>query len=408
MNTLSRLIPPLALASVLAVCGGGAATPATSPSAASPSSAPSTAAASKPAASAAASAKPAASGAASASAKPAASGAAASAKPAASGGAASAKPAASGGAIPSIPAGQKIKIATATGVPSVVFTPMWIANDTGLFAKYGLDATLQANLEGVKQATAIIAGDVQIGNVGGAEVLNSRAGGANMVAIEETTASPLFEIHAAPEYKKVEDLKGKTIAITQTGSSTDMAARVLLKNHGLDPEKDVKLLNASNMPGIVAAMVSKNVQAGTVSPPTTVKATAAGFPMLASAINEHVPLQNNLVAVMKPYADQHPDVVYAYLKAILEANKVYLDKPDVAIAAISKYTDSDQPTAKAAYDAMKPALEQIGVVQEAGIKTVQDYGVNPKIKDLKVTDAYDNTYINNLKASGFTDQIGLK
>ncbi|MFI5265825.1 MAG: ABC transporter substrate-binding protein [Chloroflexota bacterium] len=396
MNTLSRLIPGLAVASLLAACGGGATAPAASPSAASPSSAPS-AAASKPAASVAASAA--------ASAKPAA--ASASAKPAASGAAASAKPVASGGAIPSIPAGQKVKIVTATGVPSVVFTPMWIAIDTGIFPKYGLDASLE-NIEGVKQAQALIAGDVQVGNVGGAEILNSRAGGANMVAIEETTASPLFEIHAPPEYKKVEDLKGKTMAITQTGSSTDMAARVLLKNHGLEPDKDVKLLNASNMPGILAAMVSKNVQAGTVSPPTTVKADQAGFPKLASALDEHVPLQNNLIAVMKPYADQHPEVVYAYLKAILEANKVYLDKPDVAIASIAKHTDSDQPTSKLAYDAMKPALEQIGVVQEAGIKTVQDYGVNPKIKDLKLSDAYDNTYINNLKASGFTDQIGLK
>ena len=340
------------------------------------------------------------------SAKPAASGAA-SAKPAASGGA-SAKPAASAGAVPSIPAGQKVKIVTATGVPSVVFTPMWIAADNGLFAKYGLDATLQANLEGVKQAQAIVAGDVQIGNVGGAEILNSQAGGAQLEAIEETTASPLFEIHASSDFKKVEDLKGKTMAITQTGSSTDMAARVLLKNHGLEADKDVKLLNASNMPGILAAMVSKNVQAGTVSPPTTVKATAAGFPKLAGAVDEKVPLQNNLVAVMKPYAQQHPEVVYAYLKAILEANKMFLDKPDVALAAIAKYTDSDKATSQAAYDALKPALEQIGAVQEAGIKTVQDYGVNPKTKTLKLADTYDNTFINNLKSSGFTDSIGLK
>jgi NitT/TauT family transport system substrate-binding protein len=374
MKISVRVLPPLALASLLAACGGGAA-PAASPSSPAPASA-------KPATSA-------------------------SAKPAASG-AASAKPAASAGAVPSIPAGQKVKIVTATGVPSVVFTPMWIAADNGLFAKYGLDATLQANLEGVKQAQAIVAGDVQIGNVGGAEILNSQAGGAALEAIEETTASPLFEIHASPDYKKVEDLKGKTVAITQTGSSTDMATRVLLKNHGLEADKDVKLLNASNMPGILAAMVSKNVQAGTVSPPTTVKATAAGFPTLASAVNEHVPLQNNLVAVMKPYAQQHPEVVYAYLKAILEANRMFLDKPDVALAAIAKYTDSDKATSQAAYDALKPALEQVGAVQEAGIKTVQDYGVNPKTKTLKLADAYDNTFINTLKSSGFTESIGLK
>src|SRR5438270_10548314 len=138
--------------------------------------------------------------------------------PACGGGAAPASAPASAAA--SIPAGQKVKLTTATGVPSVVFTPMWIAIDTGLFAKYGLDVTLQ-NIEGVKQDQAIIAGEVQIGNVGGSEILNAQASGVQLIAIEETTASPLFEIHATPDIKKVEDLKGKTIAIMAAGSSTD-------------------------------------------------------------------------------------------------------------------------------------------------------------------------------------------
>ncbi|HLY63995.1 MAG TPA: ABC transporter substrate-binding protein [Chloroflexota bacterium] len=191
-------------------------------------------------------------------------------------------------------------------MPSAVFTPIWIAVDDGIFAKYGLDASLTENLEGVKQAQAIVAGDVAIGNVGGAEILNSDVGGAKLEGLMQTTASPIFELHADPQYKKIEDLKGKTVAITQNGSSTDMAARVLLTKHGLKPDTDVKLLNASNMPGIVAAMVSHQVQGGVVSPPTTIKANDAGFPMVASAVAEHVPLQNNLTVVNKPYADQHP------------------------------------------------------------------------------------------------------
>ncbi|HLY67591.1 MAG TPA: ABC transporter substrate-binding protein [Chloroflexota bacterium] len=375
---------PVALGLVLAACGSGAAAPAASTPAGSP--APASVAASKPAASAA--------GSAAASARPAGS-------PAASAGG-------SGAAIPSIPAGQKVKMATATGVPSVVFAPIWIAVDQGVFAKYGLDVSFTENLEGVKQATAIVAGDIQIGNVGGTEVLNSDVGGANMLAILQSTSSPVFEIHASPEYKKVEDLKGKVIAITQNGSSTDMAGRVLLKNHGLDPDKDVKLLNASNMPGIVAAMVSKQVQAGVVSPPTTLKATAAGFPKVASAVDEHVPLQNNLTATTKSFAGQHPEVVYAYLKAELESTKVLMTQPDIAVQEVAKHTDSDTQTAQAALDALKPALDPVGLIQEAGLKTVQDYGPNAQIKTMNLAGTYDNSFLQNLRASGFYDQIGLK
>ncbi|MBV8083308.1 MAG: ABC transporter substrate-binding protein, partial [Chloroflexi bacterium] len=235
MSTMKWLMPS-AMMALLTACGGGAA-PAPSPSSPAPASAPASVA--KPAATAPASAKPASSAAASA--KPAAS-AAASASTAA-------KPAASG----------LTKIVTATGVPSVVFTPVWVADEQGIFKKYGLDVSVTENLEGVKQAQAIIAGDVQIGNVGGAEILNAQVGGAKLEGTLQTTHSPLFELHAAPTYKRVEDFKGKTVAITATGSSTDLAARVLLQNHGLTPDTDVKLLQATNMPGIVAALVSKNV-----------------------------------------------------------------------------------------------------------------------------------------------------
>src|SRR5579862_9244309 len=111
MKISTRCLAPAAFSLLLAACGGGAASPASTP-ASTPASA---AASGKPAASAPASA-------------------AGSANPAASG--TNAKPAASGGAIPSIPSGQKVKITTATGVPSAVFTPIWIAVDDGIFAKY--------------------------------------------------------------------------------------------------------------------------------------------------------------------------------------------------------------------------------------------------------------------------------
>ncbi|MFI5269266.1 MAG: ABC transporter substrate-binding protein, partial [Chloroflexota bacterium] len=169
-------------------------------------------------------------------------------------------------------------------MPSAVFTPVWIAIDKGYFKQHGLDVKLE-QIEGVTQAQAIIAGQVPIGNVGGTEVLDSRVGGADLIGILQGTDSPVFEIHAPPAVTNVDDLKGKTIAITRIGSSTDLATRVILENHGLKADQDVKLLGVNNMPGILAALQTGQVQAGTMSPPTTAKANAAGFPKLASALD---------------------------------------------------------------------------------------------------------------------------
>jgi ABC-type nitrate/sulfonate/bicarbonate transport system substrate-binding protein len=162
------------------------------------------------------------------------------------------------------------------------------------------------------------------------------------------------------------------------------------------------------MPGIVAAMVSKNVDGGVVSPPTTVKANDAGFPMVASAIAEKVPLQNNLTAVLKSYADAHPDVVTAYLKAELEAEVMMLKQPDVTIKTVAKHTQSDDSAAKIAYEAMLPAIDKVGLVTEPGLKTIQDFGPNPATKNVTLSGAYDNSFLQKIKDSGFYDQIGLK
>jgi NitT/TauT family transport system substrate-binding protein len=331
----------------------------------------------------------------------------ASASPSASAAPASSSASAAPVTIPTIPAGQTVSITTATGVPSAVFTPVWIALDRGYFEQHGLNVKLE-QIEGVTQAQAVIAGDVQIGNVGNTEVLDARVGGADLIGIRQFTNAPVFEIHADPSIKNIDDLKGKTIAITRTGSSTDLATRVILAKHNLTPGTDVKLLDANNMPGILAALESHQVAAGTMSPPTTVKADAAGFPKLVSAVDEHVPLPQNLMVTTKQYAEAHPEVVYAYLQAELEGVRDFFNDPQFAVATIAKYTQSDQKTAQAAYDATKPAMTTVGLVSEAGFKTVQQYGSNPKTRSLDVSQAYDNSFLKNLQASGFIKQLGIK
>jgi ABC-type nitrate/sulfonate/bicarbonate transport system substrate-binding protein len=373
---VSRIGVAALLLAVTAACGSnGAASPSASASPGSSAAAPS-AARSSPAASAAPSA------------------------------AASASPAASG-AIPTIPADKPVSITTATGVPSAVFTPVWIALDKGYFKEHGLNVTLE-QIEGVTQAQAIIAGDVQIGNVGNAEVLDARVGGAQLIGIRQFTDSPVFEIHAAPSIKNIGDLKGKIIAITRTGSSTDLATRVILAKNHLTPGTDVKLLDANNMPGILAALESGQVAAGTMSPPTTVEADAAGFPKLVSAVDQHVPLPQNLMVTTTKYATDHPEVVYAYLEAELEGVRDFFNDPQLAVSTIAKYTKTDEKTAQEAYDATKPAMNQVGLVTSDGFKTVQQYGSNSKTRGLDVSQAYDDSFLKNLQASGYMQKLGLK
>ncbi len=298
--------------------------------------------------------------------------------------------------IPEIPAGTRATITTAWGVLSAIFAPTWIAYDRGYFRQYGLDVTMD-HLEGVIQAQAIVAG----------KILNARAAGAPMEAILQTTDSPVFELHAPPSIQSVGDFRGKTIAITRAGSTTDMAVRVILKNHGLVPGQDVKLLNMNEMSGIIAALQAGIVQGGMLSYPAAFQAAAAGFPKVASTVDEHVHLHQNLIVVMKPYADTHEAVVFAYLKGYLLGLRDFMVNSEVAYTAIAKYTNSDRAAAHAAYEAVRPAMMVSHYVNEDGFKTIQEFGANPKASQVRLADAHDDHFLRTLETTGFLRRLGL-
>ncbi|MDE3077491.1 MAG: hypothetical protein KGJ86_18890, partial [Chloroflexota bacterium] len=125
-------------------------------------------------------------------------------------------------------------------------------------------------------------------------------------------------------------------------------------------------------------------------------------------LDEHVPLHQNLVVVMKPYAAAHPEVVYSYLEGYLEGLRDFFNDPDVAVAAIGKYTKTDPQLAKQAYEAIRPALDAYPLVQESGFKTIQELGPNTKTRSLNLSEAHDDTFLTRLKASGFLDKLGIK
>ena len=361
-----RLWLPLALSIVtLASCGGGAA-----PSA--PSSA--TASAAKPAAVASASAKPA-----SASAKPAASGAAAAS--------ASAKPAASG----------LTKVKAAYSQVSAVQGALYAGVDQKICAKYGLDVEV-LRVAGTQQVPAMQSGELQFGTPGGNEIVSADLGGANQVMIAVASNYPVFSLFGAKGVNDVKDLAGKTVAITTAGSSTDASAQIFLKQYGL--EKQVKRQPAATIEGILAVMEKGEVAGGVVSPPTTVLAEKAGLKELVNGPKLGVPMIHSSVAVTRDYLKQKPDVVKAFLQGYIEAWKFVVDPANeaAAVQTIAKWTQSDAEVAKAAYQYVQPAWakNKLPAIDREGVKNILEVVENPKAKDAKPEEFFDNSLIESL------------
>ena len=319
---------------VLAACGGAAAPSSASPSSAAPgaSAAASTAASAKPVASTSA--------AASAAAKPAASGSAA----------APAKPAASASAAPTIqPAAPgQVLVAYSELVGSNV--GLWGALEGGYFKENGVDVDLRL-IESSLSVGALLSNQVQMAAVGGSESLAAAVQGADLRTIATLGPYYPYKFEVPKDIQNKDDLKGKKVGVSRIGSSSDVATRVGLKRIGLDPNKDVSIVQVGSATARTAAMISGALQGALVTPPDTVKLEQQGFHPLFDMAALKLPAANDMLIVKGSWLASHKDVAQKILDSEIEATA--REKSDKAFAEqiIAKYRKTnDQAQLDATYD----------------------------------------------------------
>ncbi|HLG70339.1 MAG TPA: ABC transporter substrate-binding protein [Chloroflexota bacterium] len=379
-----KAIRPAALFAVvlLAACGGGAA----------PSSAPAASVAAP--ASAAVNPTSAAAGASTA----------ASAKPATSGSAASAKPAASGSAAGSAAAAGSGQIKAAFGVLSVASTPMWAAQDEGLFKKEGLNVEL-SSLESAALIQAIVAGSVAMGTGSTTNTVNGVAQGADIRSVAAVTQTSSLMLISKPDVNSLNDLKGKAIAVTQPLSSSDFITRLVLQKNGLVYNKDVNILTAGTTNGQVAAFESGQVAAIT-GPIDVVNGLPAGsYKILVNIPEQHYAFSEQSLIVNGAFARAQPQAVASFINAFYQGSLLMLKDYDtytkVAKAHLKGITDQALKAGHDNYESIWSTPANPRVTPES-VQTIIDLlgEQNAKVKALKYEDVVDNSYIERLKAQG--------
>ena len=139
--------------------------------------------------------------------------------------------------------------------------PAWVAKESGIFAKNGLDVQLIFFTGGTTAILALVSGDVPITQVSGPGLVNSALAGSDAVFIAGGITSLNYVLIGKPGIKSTEQLKGGTVAISRFGSATDSIARFALKKLSLTPGKDVTLVQVGSGPDRLNAALTGKVTA---------------------------------------------------------------------------------------------------------------------------------------------------
>jgi NitT/TauT family transport system substrate-binding protein len=287
--------------------------------------------------------------------------------------------------------------------------PAWIAHEAGIFRKYGLDVQLIFVESGSRTVQTLISGDVVAAQVAGPSVIQSNLQGSGVVLIAGILNTMDYKLIVSRDITRPDQLKGKTVAVSRIGSSSDFATRYALEKYGLVPDKDVAILQIGSQPARFSALETGKIHGVMIAIPLTAKAAKMGYNTLADLQMLGLEYQHTGLAVTQNMIKTQPELVRNVLKAFVEAIYYMKTHRKEAVAILGKYLKSDDPEAVVeAYEATGqalipekpyPTLKGIQIMlREMGIK-------DPSARSARPEQFVDTTFIKELDSSGFIDRL---
>jgi ABC-type nitrate/sulfonate/bicarbonate transport system substrate-binding protein len=285
---------------------------------------------------------------------------------------------------------------------------LWVAEEAKLFDKYNIETDLILITSGSKMVQAMLGGDLPFAAAAGNAAVDATLAGADVVMVGALAKVPAFYIMALPEIKRIEDLRGKPVGVTRFGSSTDFTIRYLLRKHGINPERDVTMIQAGDLFAAAAMLKTKAIVAAPFSSPANLRAEEAGARTLMNMGSAGVYFPHDAWMARRAFLTANEDLVRRFMKAYSEGVHKLFTEPALAKRAVQKYARSNDPKiVNAVYQYALDYVEKIPYNTREGVQEVLNQAAlrNPKAKEAKPDSFFDDRFVKELETQGFYRQL---
>ena len=288
----------------------------------------------------------------------------------------------------------------------------WMAQEAGLFKKYNIDFNLVFISSSSIVTAALLGGDAEMTVTGGiGNVIAYVRGSTDIVFVGGIKNVMTQSLVAGGALKKPEDLKGKRIAVSRIGGNTHYFTIQALRRHGLEPNRDFSFMQSGGDPEALAALMSGNVEAATLTPPSDAKALTNGFQYVLYGPDLKIPYAATAFVTKRSVIAKRPQMVGNFMRAMAEAAKIMHTDRDFVYKVLGKYLRvTEKSVLDAAYNAEIKALEpRLAIKTEALQATLDEIAPNdPRAKKVTAQELIDSRYLDEMEKSGFFDQLWAK
>ncbi len=285
----------------------------------------------------------------------------------------------------------------------------YIAQEKGLYKKHGLDVESIFIPASSTNVAVLVAGQLKFGNGTGGTIASAAVSGANLVAVACFMNTLPYELIVQESIKTKEQLKGKSMGISRIGSSSDVIARVFLKYLGLEPDKDVAMIQVGGGGERAAAFRTGRI-AAFPAPPGVLHLTK-GMPqrVLVSTADFQKPYPFPYICgtTTKNYLAANRPTVKRLVMALSEGSHFFKTRKEESKQILAKYSRQNDPAyLEAAWETNAKLLDRVPYVGREGMDIQLKDALSKKPgSTVKVDDIVDDTIVAELEKEGFFDRL---
>ena len=299
------------------------------------------------------------------------------------------------------------RIRVGGGSASAAQMSIWFAKEGNYYDKHGLNVEVISIPGSSLAIQAMLSGELPIIQAGGAGPIQAALSGTDTVILATIVKKFNWWIFGQAGIARMEDLKGKVFGTTRFGTQSDLASRIALRKAGLEPDRDVTMIQTGGPAETVMAMATGKVHAAAISPPATLQAKRFKLKELMDLTTLDVEYHVNGVVTTRRYLKSNEDIVRRFLRAYIEGAVRAMKDRAFAIKTMGKYFRTDD---KEVLDETYELSIKSGFTvppYPAGIPALlQDLErTMPKAKGAKPEDFIDNRLVRELDQSGFVKAL---
>ena len=285
----------------------------------------------------------------------------------------------------------------------------WIADEAGLFRDNNLDFPLVYIGSSPLATAAMLGGEAQLLMDGGLGTIRAVVqGNTDLVFIGGIKNTLTQSILAKPEIKKLEDLKGKKIGVTRMGSTTHYFAVQAFRRSGMEAGRDYTVIQTGGAPEMLAALVSGNIDAGTMTAPWNVRAMSQGFHYVVYGPDLQIPQVAASFITRRALVVKQSQILGRFMRAMAQAAKILHTDRDFTYKVLGKQLRvQERNVLDAAYNDEIKVLEPRLELKMEGLQAILDdvAQVDPRAKKVRPQDLIDSRYLDEMQKSGFFNKL---